>query len=88
VKSISLTFGGKTKDYPAVHTVEVSKNRQVTMFLGRALEEALSISLTPYEFKDLATADTVQVQLGKDIQIIKGKSLGPLKRLAASIPAS
>ncbi len=88
VKAISLTFGGKTQEYPAVHTFNVSTNRQATMFLGRALEEALSISLTPSQFKDLAASDSVRVQLGKDQQIIRGKSLGPLKRLAACIPSS
>jgi hypothetical protein len=87
VNSISLTFGGKTQDFPAVYTEHVSTNRQATMFLGRALEEAMSISLTPSQLKDLANADSIQVQLGKDTQIIKGKSLGPLKRLAACIPS-
>jgi hypothetical protein len=55
------------------------------MFLGRALEESLSISMTPSQFRNLASTDSIRVQLGKDVQIIKGKSLGPLKRLAACI---
>lgn len=88
VKTISLTFSGKTQRYPAAHIVHVSTSRRVSMFLGRGLEEALSISLTPSQFKDLAAADSIQVKLGKDTQLIKGKSLGPLKRLAACIPPS
>jgi hypothetical protein len=85
VKAISLDFGGKTLEFPAKHAFNVSTNPQVTMFLGRALEESLSISMTPSQFRNLASTDSIRVQLGKDVQIIKGKSLGPLKRLAACI---
>jgi hypothetical protein len=88
VKTVSLAFGGATHDYPATHAYSVSKNKQVLMFLGHALEESLSISLTSPQFRDIAAADTVQVQLGKDTQILKGKSLAPIKKLAACIPAS
>jgi hypothetical protein len=86
VKSISLTFSGKKQVYPASHIVHPSTNWRVARFLGRALEEALSISLTPAQFRDLASTDSIHVQLGKDTQVIRGKSLGPLKRLAACLP--
>ncbi len=86
VTSIYLTFNGKTLQFPAVHKYNVSKNRKVALALGRALEESMSITLTPAQFKELATTDSIQVQLGRDTQLIRGKSLGPLKRLAACIP--
>jgi len=86
VTTLSLTFNGKTLSYPTVHSVRESTNRTLIIALGRGLEEGLSISLTPSQFKDLAAADSIQVQLGRDTQIIKRKSLGPLKRLAACIP--
>jgi|GEM_PF-3795334 len=86
VKTISLTYGGKTQDYPATQDWKVSTNKTVTTFLGRALEESLSITLTPAQLKDITGSDSVTVQLGKDSQTLKGKSLGPLKKLSACIP--
>jgi hypothetical protein len=88
VKSISIAFGGKTQEFPAVHAYKVSTNASVTTFLGRGLEESMSISLSPGQFKALAAADVLQVQIGTDKQDIKGKSLGPLKKLAACLPSS
>lgn len=88
VKTVGISFGGKKQQYPAEHDYHVSTNKQVKMFLGRALEESLSISVTPAQFKELAASDSIQVELGEDVQVIKGKSLEPLKALAASLPAS
>jgi hypothetical protein len=88
VKSIVMTFSGMSKDFPATHDFNVSKNELASVFLGDALEESLAISLTPSQFKEIAAADLVRVQLGKDTQVLKGKSLAPLKKLAACIPPS
>ena len=86
VDSVTITFGSQALQLPATHEFMLSTNRTVTAFLGRAFEESLSVTLTPDQLKQLANADALQVQLGKDKQDIKGKSLGPLKQLAATLP--
>jgi hypothetical protein len=85
VDSITISFQGKSLHFPAVHKWNVSTNAMATAFLGRALEESLSIDVTPDQFKQIAAADPLEIQLGKDKQDIKGKSLTPLKRLAATL---
>jgi hypothetical protein len=87
LKTISITWGGQSVEFPAAHDYKVSTNKQVTMFLGRGLEESLSISVSAAQFKALGAADSIRVQLGKDTQWIKGKGLAPLKKLAACIPS-
>ncbi len=88
VKTISISFAGHTQEFPAVHEFKVSTNPEVTIFLGRGLEESMSISLTPPQLKAIAAADSIRVQLGKDTQFISRKSLGPLRKLVACIPPS
>jgi hypothetical protein len=88
VDSITISFGSHSLQFPAKHEFNVSTNQTVTAFLGRALEESLSITVSPAQLKQMATADEIEVHLGKDEQDIKGKSLLPLKRLAAALPNS
>jgi hypothetical protein len=87
VDTITLTFGSQPLQLPAKQTYNVSKNQLVVTFMGRALEESLTTTLTPAQLKQIATSDELDVQLDTDKQEIKGKSLLPLKRLAAALPS-
>jgi hypothetical protein len=88
VESVTIVFGSQALKFPAKHDFVVSTNRSVTTFLGRGLEESLVISMTPDALKQIAASEAVEVQLGQDKQAIKGKSLVPLKKLAATLAAS
>ncbi len=88
VKEIDLQFGDTKLQLPAKEGWKVSRNGMVQIFYGHAVEEHVDTDLTPEQFAALSTSPKFTAVIGGDSQTIKGKSLAPLRKLAASIPTA
>ena len=87
VTSVTLKYAGQSLSLPAVAGYRVSTNKTVQLIYGHALEEYVSVKLPTDEYIALVEAPEFTVVIGSETRTVKGKSLDPLRKLAASIPA-
>ena len=87
VTMLDLTFAELKFSLPATEGFQVSRNKTVELLFGHAIEEHVSVQLTPDEFAEVVAAPEFTVKFGTETKTIKGKSLDLLRKLAASIPA-
>jgi hypothetical protein len=86
VTSVTIEFSGQTVTFPAVEGYRVSPNKTVQLMFGRALEEHVDVKMPTPQYLLFAAAPEFKVEFGTEKRTVKGKSLDPMRRLAACIP--